>query len=151
MSSPVEATHPPRASRPSHKAPLRGVHFAALAALIATPGVAIGRLLPDKHGWLLAGLLAASSLITYALYASDKGRAQRGEWRIPEKILHLWELLGGWPGGFLAQRRLRHKSAKVSYLATFWFIVVFHHYIAIDALLGWRLFGHARAWLTALS
>jgi uncharacterized membrane protein YsdA (DUF1294 family) len=49
------------------------------------------------------------------------------------------ELAGGWPGAFLAQRRLRHKCSKVSYQITFWLIVSLHIYVATDYLLGWRL------------
>jgi len=38
--------------------------------------------------------------------------------------LHLLELLGGWPGAFLAQRRLRHKCSKRRYQFVFWLIVL---------------------------
>jgi hypothetical protein len=53
------------------------------------------------------------------------------------ELLHLLELLGGWPGAFLAQRRLRHKSSKGSYLFVFVLIVGLHQFLAIDALRGW--------------
>jgi uncharacterized repeat protein (TIGR01451 family) len=64
--------------------------------------------------------------ITFALYANDKSRAQQGRWRIPEKTLHLCELMGGWLGAFIAQRKLRHKSIKVSYQGTFCVITAVH-------------------------
>lgn len=64
--------------------------------------------------------------ITFALYANDKSRAQQGRWRIPEKTLHLCEWMGGWLGGFVAQRKLRHKSIKASYQATFCVITAVH-------------------------
>ena len=64
--------------------------------------------------------------ITFALYANDKSRAQQGQWRIPEKTLHLCELMGGWLGAFIAQRKLRHKSIKASYQATFCVITATH-------------------------
>lgn len=69
----------------------------------------------------------AMSLLTFALYADDKSRAKRGDWRTSEKTLHLCELAGGWLGGFIAQRRLRHKSSKESYQAEFWAIVAIHY------------------------
>ena len=50
------------------------------------------------------------SLITLALYAADKGRAQRGKWRIAEKTLYLFGLLGGAVGGILGMRICRHKT-----------------------------------------
>lgn len=64
------------------------------------------------------------SLVTYALYADDKSRAKRKDWRTPEQTLHLCELVGGWLRGFIAQRILRHKSRKTSYQAEFWMIVI---------------------------
>ncbi len=131
--------------------PLRSTHFIVLVVLLVTPGIAIARLFWTDLAWVLAGWVVVASAITYGLYAWDKRRAQRDEWRISEKMLHLWELLGGWPGAFLAQRRLRHKSAKPTYLFTFWLIVILHHYLAIDAQLDWRLFHAARTWVKSIS
>ena len=72
-------------------------------------------------------LYPVMGLVTYALYADDKSRAKRQDWRIPEKTLHLCELIGGWLGGFIAQRMLRHKNQKESYQAIFWAIVIIHY------------------------
>jgi len=74
------------------------------------------------------------SLVTFSLYAEDKSRAKRGGWRISEQTLHLCEFAGGWLGGFIAQRKLRHKSIKRSYQIVFWTIVVFHLAFWIDWL-----------------
>ncbi len=80
------------------------------------------------------------SLVTYFLYADDKSRAKRKDWRTSEQTLHLCELAGGWLGGFIAQRMLRHKSQKESYQVMFWAIVIIH-YIAwlLWLFLGRRL------------
>ncbi|MBD2013260.1 DUF1294 domain-containing protein [Microcoleus sp. FACHB-53] len=69
------------------------------------------------------------SLLTFVLYADDKSRAKRGGWRTSENTLHLCEFAGGWLGGFVAQRRLRHKSSKRSYQAKFWAIVMIHYIV----------------------
>ena len=82
-------------------------------------------------------LYTVMSLLTYILYADDKSRAKRKQWRIPEQTLHLFELAGGWIGGFLAQRTLRHKNRKVTYQLSFWTIVTIHHI----AWIWWFLFG----------
>lgn len=66
------------------------------------------------------------SLLTFWLYAEDKLRAKQERWRISEQTLHLCELLGGWLGGFVAQRTLRHKNIKGSYQFVFWTIVALH-------------------------
>jgi len=70
------------------------------------------------HGmaWLLVpAMYAVSSLISFALYASDKCAARKGKRRIAERTLHLLDLLGGWPGGWLAQKALRHKCSKLAF------------------------------------
>ncbi len=131
--------------------PLRLSHFVFLALMLATPGCAIYQLLPRERALGLGGWVILASLISYGLYSLDKKSAQRGDWRIPERFLHFWELVGGWPGAFLAQRHLRHKSAKISYLFTFWLIIGIHHYLAIDAQLDWHWFHQIKAWLETLN
>lgn len=64
------------------------------------------------------------SLFAYIAYALDKNAAKNCEWRMKESTLHLIELLCGWPGAWLAQRRLRHKSVKLSYRIEFFLMVV---------------------------
>lgn len=53
------------------------------------------------------GYLALSAL-TLGAHAMDK------------YMLHLLSLLGGWPGALLAQRWVRHKSAKTQFRQWFW-------------------------------
>ncbi len=52
---------------------------------------------------------------TFILYGTDKRRARRGEWRIPEKVLLNCSLLGGAPGGLLAMKIFRHKTRHASF------------------------------------
>lgn len=59
------------------------------------------------------------SLITFIIYAADKRAARRQQWRVRERTLHLLALAGGWPGAWLAQKYLRHKSGKASFLFGF--------------------------------
>ncbi|MBE9037687.1 DUF1294 domain-containing protein [aff. Roholtiella sp. LEGE 12411] len=79
------------------------------------------------------------SLITFRLYADDKSRAKQGRWRVPEKTLHLCELMGGWLGAFIAQQKLHHKSSKLSYQVVFWAIAILHIVFWLD----WLLFNRA--------
>ena len=73
------------------------------------------------------------------MYALDKKRARQGARRTREVTLHSLELLGGWPGGFVAQRRLRHKCTKLKYQIVFWILVGVHQYVAFGFLQGWEL------------
>jgi uncharacterized membrane protein YsdA (DUF1294 family)/cold shock CspA family protein len=87
------------------------------------------------------------SVVTYWAYARDKQRAREGLWRLSEQSLHLLELLGGWPGAFFAQRRLRHKCSKASYQLVFWLIVAAYQFAAIDSLQDWRFSRKAVTWI----
>ena len=64
------------------------------------------------------------SIMTYLTYAFDKSKAQRGAWRTSEGTLHLFALIGGWPGAALAQQYLRHKSSKQEFMNVFWLTVM---------------------------
>jgi uncharacterized membrane protein YsdA (DUF1294 family) len=75
--------------------------------------------------WILL-VYAVTSLVTLVAYGLDKRAAIKGRTRIPESTLHLLELIGGFPGGFVGQHLFRHKRAKVRYMVVFWVIVVVH-------------------------
>jgi uncharacterized membrane protein YsdA (DUF1294 family) len=66
------------------------------------------------------------SAVAFGLYWIDKQRAVRGQWRIREATLHGIELLGGWPGAWVAQRVFHHKRRKTRYVVVFWTIGVLH-------------------------
>jgi uncharacterized membrane protein YsdA (DUF1294 family) len=84
-------------------------------------------------------ILFVVSLITFLVYRSDKLRAERCEWRIPESTLHSLEFMGGWAGGLLAQRLLRHKCSKLSFQVEFWLIVALHQYVALHLVTAGRI------------
>jgi len=112
------------------------MNLVVVAVLLALPVYAVQRLGPGFH-WLGVYAVVVSAA-AYWVNAVDKRRAEEGLWRIPEANLHLLELLGGWPGAFLAQRRLRHKCSKGSYQAVFWFIVLAYQFAAYDSFHNWR-------------
>ncbi len=80
------------------------------------------------------GVYLAASVLAFVTYAIDKSAAVNNQWRIAENTLHLFGLLGGWPGALAAQRMFRHKSSKPSFQGMFWVTVVLH-----CCALGWLL------------
>lgn len=112
-------------------------HLLVLAVLLVPPGWALYRGLGPTLAAYAGGWVSAVSLLAVMITWLDKRRAEEKAWREPENMLHLLEFLGGWPGAFLAQRLFRHKTAKTSYQAVFWLIVLLHEAVAADWLLGW--------------
>jgi len=94
--------------------------FAAVlfVALILAAGI-----LGQPPLWAL-WIYPAAGALTFLVYAIDKSAARAGAWRIPENTLHALALAGGWPGAWLAQQVLRHKSSKTAFLAVFWCTVL---------------------------
>jgi len=103
--------------------------FAAVFLACVVGAVVAGRL---PFVVLIAYLLA--SCVAYLSYVFDKAASLRGQWRTPESTLHLFSLVGGWPGAMLAQRTLRHKTKKQSFQVTYWATVLLN-----CAALGWLL------------
>ncbi|OUS28108.1 DNA-binding protein [Thalassotalea sp. 42_200_T64] len=64
------------------------------------------------------------SIVTFFAYARDKSKAKRNAWRIKESTLHLFALIGGWPGAAMAQQLFRHKSQKRKFRVRFWLTVI---------------------------
>jgi uncharacterized membrane protein YsdA (DUF1294 family)/cold shock CspA family protein len=110
-----ERLAPPKPAGRSNIPPLFAVGF--LLVVIAT---VMGGRLPAA----VLGLYFVASIVSFFAYAFDKSAAQRNQWRTQESTLHLFALIGGWPGALAAQRLLRHKSAKTSFQAVFWGTVV---------------------------
>lgn len=72
---------------------------------------------------IVVGLYSVMSVIAFIAYAMDKSAAQHGRWRTKESTLHLFSLMGGWPGALLAQSKLRHKSSKQAFKSVYWVTV----------------------------
>ena len=80
--------------------------------------------------------LAAANLLAFALMGLDKRRAQRDAWRIPEKTLFLFPLLGGALGGVAGMRLFRHKTRH--WYFRFGFPLLLLAQLALAGWLCWR-------------
>jgi len=128
---PVNAAHVNDGGR------ISGLTVLALMSLAVLPALALRWRGVDLR-WAGAYLFMMSAL-TYGAYAIDKQRARAMDRRLSESWLHFLELLGGWPGALLAQRRLRHKCSKPRYQFVFWLIVLAYQFVAFDSLREWEI------------
>ena len=92
------------------------------AFLVFVAGAVFSGKLPFNILWLY--LIA--STVAFITYAFDKSAAKNDRWRTKESTLHLFALIGGWPGALAAQKLLRHKSKKQSFQVVFWATVIFN-------------------------
>lgn len=118
---PLRRSRAPRVRRKESSAPW------GTATLFAIPGFVLLYLVVAvlwRPPAALAGIYLAASVATFLAYAVDKSAAQRGRWRTSEGALHVFAMVGGWPGALIAQQFLRHKSAKAAFRSVFWGTVV---------------------------
>jgi uncharacterized membrane protein YsdA (DUF1294 family) len=64
----------------------------------------------ENWAWLAACWLLLINVLAVALTISDKKRARRHQWRIPERTLLLVSVLGGSPAMLVTMLRIRHKT-----------------------------------------
>lgn len=108
------SARPPSLQRPRLPRKILGI----LALLALAVAAYLGRVPP-----LVPLVYAGVSLITFVAYGLDKSAARTNRWRTQESTLHLFELLGGWPGALIAQGSFRHKTRKLSFQIAFWLVV----------------------------
>lgn len=114
----------------AHSAKIKGIAWSYFTiiwlSITLLFGIYVYFVLQQKLPFHPLAIYAGMSLLTILAYSRDKRAARLGTWRITERRLHIFEMLGGWPGALLAQRYYRHKSRKIKYQITFWLIVASH-------------------------
>ncbi len=85
--------------------------------------VAVSALFVESSKAVLVWYLVIG-LVTFFVYSKDKRAAINGNWRVPEKTLHIFSVVGGWLGALIAQDKLRHKTQKQPFRAIYWLTVV---------------------------
>lgn len=100
-----------------------GSGFGGVFTIIFCIGL-LASLISGKLPIIVIGLYVVMSVIAFIAYAMDKSAAQNGRWRTQESTLHLLSLIGGWPGAFVAQAKLRHKSSKAEFKSVYWVTVL---------------------------
>ena len=104
--------------------------------------VAVSALFAESSKVMLAWYLVIG-VVTFFVYAKDKRAAINGNWRVPEKTLHIFSVAGGWLGALIAQDKLRHKTQKQPFRAIYWLTVVINvaAFVWTLTLSGQAMFG----------
>ncbi|MCA0296173.1 MAG: DUF1294 domain-containing protein [Actinobacteria bacterium] len=118
----------------AHRGRVEWLALGIVAAFAAWVAVAVHML--GVSGWVPVWY-AAMSLATFVAYAADKRAAVAGGWRTREAALQTAALLGGWPGGVLAQQFLRHKNRKSSFQLVFWLVTFVNVVVSVVLTFGW--------------
>jgi len=124
------------ARRPAEVRPgLTGIvdwSIVVVVGLVAVAGLASSTIPPLIGAWYASG-----SALCFVVYVVDKRAASAGRRRVAESTLLVLGLVGGWPGGLLAQRLFRHKTRKRSFRTAFWITVVVN--MSALAVVVWSL------------
>ena len=107
-----------------------------LIVITAYAGLMLWAVWRSLLSWWVLPVSFVLSLLTFWMYWVDKRAAQTGQWRTPESTLQFLALAGGWPGAWLAQQVLRHKSSKAAFRAVYWLMVLAHG-LLLGAWLFW--------------
>jgi len=65
--------------------------------------------------FVILAIAVVMNVVTFALYATDKRRAQNNQWRIKEATLLICGFLMGGIGAFLGMSLLRHKTKHIQF------------------------------------
>lgn len=114
------ASKSPRPARKPGSVPHPGRAITASGLFVASvAGLAVAGYLT----WLVPLWYMGWSGVLFLVYGWDKVAAEGGNWRTQEATLNSLALIGGWPGGWIAQQAFRHKSRKMSFQVQFWIAV----------------------------
>ena len=114
---------------PSRQSPY--LLFTLVAVVVALALFVVVAFTTRLHPFLV--WLIAMSVATFALYGFDKLQSKSDGLRVPENVLHVVALLGGFAGGWAGMYLFRHKTqhlvfrivliiATVADLAAYWFL-----------------------------
>lgn len=138
--APARAPRSARA-RPHTAAPMPAAGPGALL-ILAYAALLAWAVINGRLPLAVPAVVGALSVLTFFVYGADKQAAQTNRWRTAEDTLHLLALAGGWPGAWCAQRLLRHKSRKASFIAAYQ-VTVWLHLAAVLAWVFWWGGGYA--------
>ncbi len=87
--------------------------------------------LPLYPAWIVT-----LSVVTFVWYGFDKSQSKRGGLRVPEIVLQLLTLAGGFPGGWLGRALFRHKTRHDEFRTVLILSTLLHIGLAVVWLTG---------------
>ncbi|MEH7455410.1 DUF1294 domain-containing protein [Gottfriedia acidiceleris] len=67
--------------------------------------------------------LVIVNIVSFVIMGIDKSRAKRKAWRIPERILFLFAIIGGSIGSILGMYYFKHKTKHPKFVFGYWIIL----------------------------
>ncbi|MFJ7678744.1 DUF1294 domain-containing protein [Peribacillus sp. NPDC097198] len=65
--------------------------------------------------WFVLAYFIMVNIIGFVLMGIDKKKARKREYRISEKTLWTWAIIGGGTGAFMGMRHFRHKTKHFTF------------------------------------
>ncbi|WP_057911474.1 DUF1294 domain-containing protein [Peribacillus muralis] len=65
--------------------------------------------------WFIVAYIIITNIIGFAIMGIDKRKARNREYRIAEKTLWFWAVIGGGTGAFLGMKHFRHKTKHAAF------------------------------------
>ncbi|MDW7614037.1 DUF1294 domain-containing protein [Peribacillus simplex] len=65
--------------------------------------------------WFIVTYVIITNIIGFAIMGVDKRKARNREYRISEKTLWFWAVIGGGTGSFLGMKHFRHKTKHAAF------------------------------------
>lgn len=124
MVRPVRSPQSVPISRRTSSRGQQAIVWPAFALMLTWAALLVTGVILDRISWQLLPATLLLNLITFYLYWQDKFAATRGAWRTAENTLHLFGLIGGWPGAWFAHQVLRHKSSKQAFRRVYWITAI---------------------------
>lgn len=83
---------------------------------------------------IIAALIAAVNIVTFAAFGIDKWKAGHDKWRIPEATLLLLAFCGGALGAYIGMKVFRHKTKHKKFTILVPIFIILHLALLIYVL-----------------
>ncbi|MEK4537746.1 DUF1294 domain-containing protein [Peribacillus sp. FSL K6-1552] len=65
--------------------------------------------------WIILAFMFIINIVGFVIMGVDKKKARNGKYRISEKTLWFWAVIGGGTGTFLGMKHFHHKTKHTSF------------------------------------